>query len=131
LSIINNFARENSISPIDIGAGKEEHRVVVTKAPRLQYYDKTKHLLIKKVSIARIAKRLDLDPSTIINHIEKLIDAGEKLDLEYLKLPTDRYLIMRAAFEEFGDEKLKPVFEYLEKKYSYDELKLVRVLMMV
>jgi hypothetical protein len=58
-----------------------------------------------------------------------MIDAGEVLDLEYLKLPRDRYEVMRKAYLKYGDEKLKPVFEYLAGKYTYDELKLVRVLL--
>ena len=57
------------------------------------------------------------------------IDAGEVLDLEYLKLPHDRYDVMRKAYLKCGDEKLKPVFEYLNEKYTYDELKLARVLL--
>ena len=36
---------------------------------------------------------------------------------------------MRKAYLKCGDEKLKPVFEYLGGKYTYDELKLVRVLL--
>jgi len=36
---------------------------------------------------------------------------------------------MKNAFRECGDEKLKPVFEYLDEKYSYDELKLARILL--
>ena len=92
------------------------------------FYLKTKELLIKKTSMERIAKRQDLAPSTIINHIEKIIDAGEIINLAYLKLPRNRYETMKTAFAECGDEKLKPVFEYLNGQYSYDELKLARIL---
>ncbi|MCK5061076.1 hypothetical protein KAR28_00835 [Candidatus Parcubacteria bacterium] len=46
----------------------------------------------------------------IINYIEKLIDAGEKLDLDYLKLPGDRFEIIKKTFLKCGNEKLKPVF---------------------
>jgi len=128
LDAINNFAKQHEITPKNISQGKKEPRTIVTKQPNLQYYDETKHLLIKKVSVERIAKRQDLKSSTIIDHIEKLLDAGCELDLEYLKLPVDRYNIMKKAFEECGDERLKPVFEYLKGKYHYDELRLVRVL---
>lgn len=69
-----------------------------------------------------------MQASTICNHIEKLIDAGEIVDLDYLKLPSDRYEAMRKAFQKLGDDKLKPVFEYLKGEYDYDELRLARVL---
>jgi ATP-dependent DNA helicase RecQ len=85
--------------------------------------------LIKKISFARIAKHQNIKPDTVVNHIEKLIDAGENIDLEYLKLPRDRYEAMSRAFKICGDERLKPAFEYLQGKYPYDELKLARILM--
>jgi ATP-dependent DNA helicase RecQ len=85
--------------------------------------------LAKKIPVERIAKHQDIQPSTVVNHIEKLIDAGETLDLEYLKLPLDRFRVMEKAFTEVGDEKLKPVFEYLKGNFSYDELRLARALM--
>lgn len=58
-----------------------------------------------------------------------MIDAGEILDLEYLKLPKDRYEVMRKAYLKCGDEKLKTSLWVFRRKYSYDELKLVRVLL--
>ena len=61
--------------------------------------------------------------------IKKLLDAGEHLDLEYLKLPHDRFTAMQAAFAECGTERLKPAFEYLQGQYTYEELRLARVLL--
>ncbi len=125
---INEFRLANRIEPpVRPEPGKEPVKQIKTR--RQRYHSKTKELLIKKIPLDRIAKHQDLKPGTIINHIEKLIDAGDKLDLDYLKLPRGRYEAMKAAFEECGDEKLKPVFEHLGEKYSYDELKLVRVLL--
>jgi ATP-dependent DNA helicase RecQ len=129
LQTIVEFTNKNKITPLIISGKKSEEAVLIMTAPKSSYYLKTKELLAKKIPIERIAKHQDLAPSTIVNHIEKLIDAGEKLDLEYLKLPRDRYEVMKKAYEECGDEKLKPVFEYLGEKYSYDELRLVRVLL--
>ena len=123
LEIINYFAKTNNlVSP-------EKTETIDIKVKQVTYFLKTKELIQKKVPIARIAKHEKLSQDTIINHIEKMIDAGEILDLEYLKLPRDRYEIMRKAYLKCGDERLKPVFEYLGGKYNYDELKLVRVLL--
>jgi ATP-dependent DNA helicase RecQ len=123
LEVINYFSKTNNL----VSPEKTETTDIKVKQPT--YFLKTKELIQKKVPIARIAKYEKLSQDTIINHIEKMIDAGEILDLEYLKLPKDRYEVMRKAYLKCGDEKLKPVFEYLEGKYSYDELKLVRVLL--
>lgn len=123
LEVINYFTKTNNlVSP-------EKTEAIDVKVKQPTYFLKTKELIQKKVPIVRIAKHEKLSQDTIINHIEKMIDAGEVLDLEYLKLPRDRYEVMRKAYLKCGDEKLKPVFEYLEGKYNYDELKLVRVLL--
>ncbi|MEI6835834.1 MAG: DNA helicase RecQ [Candidatus Falkowbacteria bacterium] len=123
LEVINYFTKTNNlVSP-------EKTETIDIKVKQPTYFLKTKELIQKKVPIARIAKHEKLSQDTIINHIEKMIDAGEILDLEYLKLPRDRFDAMRKAYLKCGDEKLKPVFEYLGGKYNYDELKLVRVLL--
>jgi ATP-dependent DNA helicase RecQ len=129
LPVINSFAKENNIKPIAFPEKETNARIVTTNSARQKFYTKTRELVTKKVSLERIAKNQNLTVGTIINHIEKLIDMGESLDFDYLKLPSDRYEIMKEAFLQCGNEKLKPVFEYLNEKYSYEELKLVRVLM--
>lgn len=129
LSVINDFAKANNIAPVPFPCKMREERIIVKNSAQQKFYMRTRELITKKVSVERIAKNQDLTVGTIISHIEKLIDAGESLDFEYLKLPSDRYEVIKAAFLECGIEKLKPVFEYLNGEYSYDELKLVRTLM--
>ncbi len=128
LKEINDFIRDNNISPENFPRKKIGLVQIGIKIRQPKFYSRTKELLIKKIPIERIAKNQDIKPGTVINHLEKLVDAGEKLDLEYLKLPSDRYKIIKIAFKECGDEWLKPVFEHLKGKYSYDELRLARVL---
>ncbi len=128
LAEINEFVRKNGIEP-PARPEKGVKEIKRIKVRTRNFNTKTRELINKKIPIEKIAKHQDLQPSTVINHIEKLIDAGEKLDLDYLKLPRDRYEAMKAAFAACGDERLKPVFEHLGEKYTYDELKLVRVLL--
>ncbi|MCK5319917.1 DNA helicase RecQ [Candidatus Parcubacteria bacterium] len=127
LSLITNFSKNNNIEPVLF---TNKNKIIIkTVGIKTKFNFKTKELIIKKIPIKRIAQIQNLKPDTIVNHLEKLIDAGEKLDLEYLKLPRDNYETIKNAFIKCGDEKLKPVFEYLEEKYPYDEIKLVRVLL--
>ena len=125
---IKKHAQENNLTP-PTRKKPDTPAVKQVRVRSKQFYTTTRELLVKKIPVERIARHQDLKPSTIINHIEKLVDAGERLDLEYLKLPTDRYQVMQQAFTECGDEKLKPVFEHLDEKYDYDELRLARVLL--
>jgi len=129
LQAISAFIKENNLAPAGMAGIVPVSRSEGRERP--QYYLKTKELILKKIPIERIAKHQDIAPSTVINHIEKLIDAGEKFDLEYLKLPRDRFEAIRQAFTLCGDEKLKPVFEHLKEKFSYDEIRLARVLLRV
>jgi len=129
LRVINGFRKEKGIEDSEIPKKRTENSAVDIKMAKPKFYLKTKELLAKKIPIERIAKNQGFSAGTIVNHIEKMADAGEKMDLDYLRLPRDRYAAIEKAFLACGDEKLKPVFEYLEGKYSYDELKLVRVLL--
>lgn len=126
LHVIGEFAKANRLDPSE-QAGFS--KAAISKVRVKRFNSKTKELLIKKIPLERIAKRQGLANSTIINHIEKMIDAGEKIDLEYLKLPLDRFKAMEKAFTKIGDERLKPVYEHLEGRYHYDELRLARVIM--
>jgi ATP-dependent DNA helicase RecQ len=54
------------------------------------------------------------------------MDKPERL-LEEAKLSESQALEGCAAFEEHGSERLKPVFEALSEKFSYEQLHLLRV----
>jgi ATP-dependent DNA helicase RecQ len=128
---ITEFVQANGLITRSKSATTQDAPIIKVTLERPIFYLKTKELLIKKTTIDRIAKRLKLSPTTVINHIEKMIDDGEVVDLEYLKLPLNRYETMKKAFAACGDERLKPVFEYLDGEYDYDELKLARLLVRV
>lgn len=130
LKIIKKYCQENNIESIHKELGDiKEKRVIKNTAPKPKFYTKTRELILKKVSIERIAKNQNIKSDTVVNHLEKMIDAGVTLDLEYLRLPSDRYQKIKKAFEACGDERLKPVYEYLDGRYNYDEIRLVRVLL--
>ena len=87
---------------------------------------KTKRLLQQKMSLLDIAKESGFTLGTIIGHVEKLLIAGEKIDIDYL-LPSElECQEIIAAFEFNGFDLLRPVYEYLEETYSYETLRLVR-----
>lgn len=90
----------------------------------------TKRLLQERKSITAIAKERKMTESTIWGHLEELIDEGmlEKADIDHL-LPKEWgsiWPVMREAINEVGDEKLKPVFEYLNEEFDYDLVRLGR-----
>ncbi|MFA7662736.1 MAG: helix-turn-helix domain-containing protein, partial [Patescibacteria group bacterium] len=94
--------------------------------PKLNKYA-TLELVKQKLSLAEMAEKLNFKPNTILTHLEKLIDLGEQIDMQYLMPEKKIYQKIKQAFENVGLEKLKPVFEELKEEYSYDVLKLVRL----
>lgn len=91
-------------------------------------YDYTKELLLKKLSLAEIAKKRGLKISTIIEHLEKISKSDNSLPIDHLKPDAIRLEKIKAAFETTGMIwALNPVRELLDDDYSYDELRLARI----
>jgi len=96
-------------------------------------YQITKDLIVKKLSISKIAKERGIAESTIFEHIEKM--KNEKMidgsDLEYLKpkKAKDKKDLEKItkAFIELETKSLKPVFEHFKEKYDYELIKLGRL----
>jgi ATP-dependent DNA helicase RecQ len=83
-------------------------------------------------SISALAERYDVQTDTILNHLTRYVDAGNKLrggdDLKSLSaLSPDQQRAVLAAFDEFGAQYLRPVFVHFGGKYDYDELKILRL----
>jgi len=77
------------------------------------------------LSMDEIAQRRNMTRGTILTHLTELLESGEPLDMERLIHP-ERYNVIADALREVGGELLKPVKEFLEDEYSYDEIRLVR-----
>ena len=104
------------------------------EAPRLapkagSTYDETRRLLDQKLDIAEIARRRGLAESTILAHIERLADFGGQPSIDHLMPSAERFARIRAAFRKSGSPFLAPVREILGPDFSYDELRLVQILL--
>ena len=125
LTVISSHIKENNIQPVEI-PNRNQKRIkdIRSSSTFSERYIKTKEMLLKKLPIVEIAQKQGFKYGTIVNHIERLISNGEEIDIDYLKLPEERLEKIKTAFEKCGDEKLKPVFEFLKEEYSYDEIRL-------
>ncbi|MEK7211497.1 MAG: helix-turn-helix domain-containing protein, partial [Patescibacteria group bacterium] len=96
-------------------------------------YNETLILWNDGESVAQIAKARGLGEQTILNHIEKLA-AKKKIDRAgiLLRLFTPALFgalpAIHAAFRELNTVKLSPVFEKLNGAYSYNDLRIARML---
>jgi len=113
IGVESSFARERQKKKID------------TRGETLMLWNEGK-------TISQIAKARGLKERTIFNHIEKLA-AKRKINRadisRLLTLALSRALPkIHAAFRELDTDRLSPVFEKLGGAYSYDELRIARLL---
>ncbi len=89
----------------------------------------TKELFTSGKSLEEVAKIRNLALGTILQHLEEAIQLGEKISLERLSFPADRLAVIKQAFQETNGFTLTPVYQKLGAKYSYDELRLARLIL--
>ncbi|MBI4092552.1 MAG: RecQ family ATP-dependent DNA helicase [Candidatus Kerfeldbacteria bacterium] len=94
-------------------------------------YDETFQLVKQGLSIAAIAKKRNLAPGTILTHLEKLQQSGESLKLDHLRPDPKRLASIRHAFQKSGGWNLSPVRDIVGQDFSYDELRLARMVIRV
>ncbi len=125
LRVIRDYAAPRRIHerPIPQSARRERR----TARALSQTYVQTRDLLRQGLSFEEVAKQRSLATVTIIGHMERLAEAGERFDVSEWLPPPERRLSIEAAFRQVGSELLGPVHDHLGGDYSYDELRLVRL----
>lgn len=127
VDLITAFTQANHLKSVQIPTRRQRPRQ--TNRVTLARYLQTKALVDQKMPLAKIAKIQGFQESTIVNHLEKMLAQGEKIDLEYLRPESKSFVEIQKAFAVCGLELLKPVYEYLKEKYSYAEIRLARLFM--
>jgi ATP-dependent DNA helicase RecQ len=85
-------------------------------------YFATLHLFEKKLSVSQIADDRKLDPSTIYQHIAKLLEMGIKLDITSLVQP-DELAEIEKAFQNKKESSLAMLYDNLKGRISYDKIR--------
>jgi ATP-dependent DNA helicase RecQ len=123
--VIQTYAQENN---------RREREVPVKRTARPQRSDRlgptyreTQELVQQKLSVEKMANLRGLAAGTIASHIEKLVSSGEKIDINYLRPPSERFETIKAAFQKSGGTALSPVREMLGEQFSYEEIRRARL----
>lgn len=100
------------------------------KTDKIPTHEITRGLLAAGKSLQEIAEERNLKNSTIITHLEKLkglkiLPAAESLKP---KMSAEDFAAIVSEFEKSEDGQLTPIFEHFKGKYSYEDLRLVRLL---
>ena len=105
------------------------------KIVKLSTLDTTREFVLSKTPLAEIAKKRDITVETIVSHIEKLIEEDASLDIAYLISDMShgkRDQIAKAIKKNYEISKnnyLSPVRDMLGPKFSYLDIRLVRLIM--
>lgn len=83
------------------------------------------------MDVYQIANTRSLSTNTIWGHIEELVGEGKIVFPELNRILTPKIKkiipIISRAFKALSTDKLKPVFDYFDGKYSYDDIRVVRL----
>jgi ATP-dependent DNA helicase RecQ len=85
----------------------------------------TCHLFQQGLSPTQISEKRQMAQSTVMQHLEVLIEARQITDIDRL-VPTETQTVIRQAIEAVGDMSLKTIREHLKEAFTYEEIKVVR-----
>lgn len=87
-------------------------------------YDETYQLFVDGNTIDEIAEERQIQSTTIISHLCKLVSKGKEIDLSDLVSTSEVREVENILKKIDYDGTLKPIFEALEGKMSYEKIKL-------
>ncbi|MCW6052021.1 DNA helicase RecQ [Lyngbya sp. CCAP 1446/10] len=85
----------------------------------------TWELYRKGLTVQAIANARGMSPNTISGHLVELMDMGREVDINLLVESESQQAIVN-AIEVIGDERLRAIYEFLQERYTFDEIKFVR-----
>lgn len=92
----------------------------------------TLDLFLKNPSVQAVAAERDLTTSTVVSHLEKLVtlELIDQKKLAHLRpdIQEDEFELITKTLNTAEDNALSTVYYQLDKKYSYEDIRLVRLL---
>ncbi len=129
LTIIQTFCKEHNVQ-VDAAPGRSGRN-----SSSVPFSERTEHIWMRYQSgdsIDAIAADLRHTQDTILSHLQKAYDQGKPVRDDGLRSISQLMPVMEksviAAFDECGTNFLKPIFESLGGKVTYDQLRLWRLI---
>jgi ATP-dependent DNA helicase RecQ len=134
LKIIREYCQVRKLSE-KIKTGQSTARLMKPGAAKMKLTPR--HVLVGEAynhgcSITELVEQFNVQQGTILNYLAKYSLEGSRLRtgtdfLSLVNIPLETQEEALHAFEAFGAEYLKPVFEHLNGQVSYDDLKILRL----
>ncbi|QHI68498.1 DNA helicase RecQ [Tichowtungia aerotolerans] len=100
----------------------------VRKKPKGGTVNETLSLIKEGLNVEQICSRRNLSPATITQHIEKLIQKGETLDVDQF-IDAEKRIEVEALFRDLNADTLGAIVEAGKGDVSYEQARLVRAFM--
>lgn len=113
--------------------GAKKYKVKDELGEKLSTYEITHKMIKEGKTLDEMAEDKGVKVPTILAHIEKLLEEKvvSKKDIEYLKPNTKEFKVMfkeiSSVLNKTKTDKLTPIFSKLKGKYSFDDIKLVKI----
>lgn len=118
LAVIRNFLQNNLLSPT-LSKGKRE-----VQTPKPSTYEATLVLYQQGLPIEQIAEQRNLALTTVYSHIAALYIEDKIKDISHLLEKENIDLVRQARIQTGEKEKMKPLYEFLEEKVPYFQIRL-------
>ncbi|MEG4075437.1 DNA helicase RecQ [Microcoleus sp. Pol14C2] len=123
LEAIRNFCKEQGLPS---GAASSDVANLPNLANVASYSQmQTWELYRQGLTVQGIANARGMSPNTISGHLIELMEMGREVDINLLVEPERQQAIVY-AIEVMGDEKLRAIYDFLEERYTFEEIKFVR-----
>ncbi len=122
--IFTEFISELKEEKIQKEKKKKKSNMSETKKYRIEA---TVEMIKAKDTLVDMVQTLSLSEGTIIKYIEEIVEDDASIDISYLLPSKKAQKEIEEGFKKHGNDKLKPVFEHCNGKYTYDEIRLVNI----
>ncbi|MCC3605908.1 MAG: DNA helicase RecQ [Microcoleus sp. PH2017_29_MFU_D_A] len=123
LEAIHAFCQEQGL-PIGTASADVANLPTLANAPSYSQMQ-TWELYRQGLTVQAIANARGMSPTTIAGHLVELMDMGKEVDINLLVESESQQAIVQ-AIEVVGDERLRVIYEYLQERYTFEEIKFVR-----
>ena len=125
-AVIARYCAEHNVSadvPIDDESAPADALEELTISSQSDAKRTAESLFREGRPIDEVTRRIGRAPSTVVGYLAEFLAQEGQLSPEPW-LDEARFTTIAAATEVVGAERLKPIFEHLEGKFSYDEIRL-------
>ncbi len=129
LAVIKLYAAEHGWPEKTTIVAKPVQTASVAKKALGDSASQTKELVTSGKSLEEVAALRSLTLGTIIQHLEEALSQGQALSLKHISFPPERFELIKQTFQATGNFALTPVRQKLGEGFSFEELRLVRLLL--